>query len=119
MKKFGLSWLDNKREKYKGAPHMRLENEDATWKSRVIKTWQPGNEGKENARWLMAIESPHTYGSEDMGDTYVEEVLLGTGYLVEINGKPPTDEQIGEWLTFIFNMGMAAGERMRKEAEND
>lgn len=98
--KFGLSWLTNRKERWKDSPHMRLESLDKTWKSRVVKTWQPGNEGKLYARWMMAIESPHTYGSEDLGDTYITDVLLATSVLVEVDGRKPTNDEQLEWAEF-------------------
>ena len=46
------------------------------WEWRVLKKYQkPDLEAKNPyARWLCAVKSPHTYGSYDLGDTYVTEV---------------------------------------------
>ena len=44
---------------------------------RLLKTYQtPANEQKNQfARWFVAVRSDHTYGSYDMGDSYIREVL--------------------------------------------
>jgi len=44
---------------------------------RILKTYQkPALESKNAyARWMVAAKSDMTYGSWDMGDTYVHEVL--------------------------------------------
>ena len=49
----------------------------AAWEWRVLKTYQlPQNENKNRyARWLVAAKSPHTFGSWEMGDTYIREML--------------------------------------------
>ena len=49
----------------------------AAWEWRVLKTYQlPKNEDKNKyARWLVAAKSPHTFGSWEMGDTYIRELL--------------------------------------------
>lgn len=46
------------------------------WEWRVLKKYQtPENEAKNPyARWFCAVKSPMTYGSWDMGDTYVNDV---------------------------------------------
>ena len=45
----------------------------------VLKTYQlPENERKnEYARWLIAVKSDFTYGSFDMGDSYIKEAIAG------------------------------------------
>jgi len=46
---------------------------------RLLKTYQkPSNESKNPyARWFVAVRSDHTYGSFDMGDSYISEVTQG------------------------------------------
>ena len=46
---------------------------------RLLKTYQiPSNEQKNPyARWFVAVRSDHTYGSFDMGDSYISEVTQG------------------------------------------
>jgi hypothetical protein len=46
------------------------------WEWRVLKKYQrPGLEFKNPyARWFTAVKSENTFGSYDMGDTYVEEI---------------------------------------------
>jgi hypothetical protein len=53
----------------------------AAWEWRVLKTYQlPQNENKNRyARWLVAAKSPHTFGSWEIGDTYVKDLLAIPG----------------------------------------
>jgi len=46
---------------------------------RLLKTYQiPSNEQKNQyARWFVAVKSDHTYGSFDMGDSYIRDLLEG------------------------------------------
>lgn len=44
------------------------------WEWRVLKAWQV-DDSKPYARWFCAVKSPMTYGSYDMGDTYVADVV--------------------------------------------
>ncbi len=47
-----------------------------TWEWRVLKRYQNRDAEIANpyARWLCAVQSPHTYGGWDMGDVYVREI---------------------------------------------
>ena len=46
------------------------------WEWRVLKKYQTPEKEASNqyARWFCAVRSPMTYGSFDMGDTYVRDV---------------------------------------------
>jgi len=46
---------------------------------RLLKTYQvPANEAKNQyARWFVAVKTPMTYGSYDMGDSYIREATMG------------------------------------------
>ena len=46
------------------------------WEWRILKKYKgPEAEAKDRyARWLTAVKSPMTYGSYDLGDTYVVDV---------------------------------------------
>lgn len=46
------------------------------WEWRILKKYQtPENEASNPyARWMCAVKSPMTFGSYDMGDTYVKDV---------------------------------------------
>jgi hypothetical protein len=57
-------------------PYEVWRNEDAGWEWRVLKKWQCPEKEAENqyARWFCAVKSPFTFGSYEMGDTYVREV---------------------------------------------
>lgn len=46
------------------------------WEWRVLKKYQTEEQEAKNpyARWLCAVTSPHTFGSHDLGDTYVKDV---------------------------------------------
>ena len=45
----------------------------------LLKTYQvPANENKNPyARWFVAVKTPMTYGSYDMGDSYIQEAIMG------------------------------------------
>jgi hypothetical protein len=45
----------------------------------LLKTYQvPANENKNPyARWFVAVKTPMTYGSYDMGDSYIREAIMG------------------------------------------
>jgi len=57
-------------------PYEIWVNPRISFESRVLKKYQ-GDDNKEYARWLVAVKSPMTYGSYDMGDSYVSEIKLG------------------------------------------
>ena len=46
---------------------------------RLLKTYQiPSNEQKNQyARWFVAVKSDYTYGSFDIGDSYIRDLLEG------------------------------------------
>ena len=54
------------------------------WEWRVLKKYQnEENEAKNPyARWFCGVKSPFTYGSFELGDTYVKDVK-GNAYKVE------------------------------------
>ncbi len=58
-------------------PYVVYRNERAGWEWRVLKKYQSpeGEKGNPYARWFCAVKSPMTYGSYDMGDVYVSEVV--------------------------------------------
>jgi len=46
---------------------------------RLLKTYSiPANEVKNQyARWFVAVKTPMTYGSYDMGDSYIRDAIYG------------------------------------------
>ena len=46
---------------------------------RLLKTYQLPAKEKENpyARWFVAVKTDMTYGSYDMGDSYIREATMG------------------------------------------
>ena len=46
---------------------------------RLLKTYQLPAKEKENpyARWFVAVKTDMTYGSYDMGDSYIKEAIMG------------------------------------------
>jgi hypothetical protein len=46
---------------------------------KVLKTYQHPEKEKTNpyARWMVAVKSDFTFGSYDMGDSYIQEAILG------------------------------------------
>jgi hypothetical protein len=47
------------------------------WEWRVLKKYQSEENETKNpyARWFCAVKSPYTYGSFDMGDTYIRDIV--------------------------------------------
>src|ERR1051326_5885721 len=54
-------------------PYLVLESADG-WRWKVLKPGQADNR-KPYARWFCYVTSPFTFGSGDMGDTYVSDVV--------------------------------------------
>lgn len=54
-------------------PYEIWVNDRAGWQWRVLKKCQ-ADDAKPYGRWFCAVKSPMTYGSYDMGDTYVTDV---------------------------------------------
>jgi len=61
---------------------------------RLLKTYStPLNEAKNPyARWMVAVKSEMTYGSYDMGDSYIKEATMG---LTRVYAHPLYLEQYG------------------------
>lgn len=49
---------------------------EGDWEWRVLKRYQSQDAERTNpyARWFVAVKSPMTYGSWEMGDTYISEI---------------------------------------------
>ncbi len=64
------------------SPHATFTNPVAGWTWKVLKVYcsAKADKGDEYARWFMAVRSPNTYGSYEMGDTYIKDIL-GYGQL--------------------------------------
>jgi len=64
---------------------------DWTWK--VLKTYQRPDKEHENsyARWLVAVKSPYTHGSWDMGDSYVRDIR---------RSRPELMSSTEEWVKY-------------------
>jgi len=60
----------------KDEPYEIWKSFDGSWEWRVLKKYQtPENEAKNPyARWFCAVKSPMTYGSYELGDTYVKDI---------------------------------------------
>jgi len=54
----------------------KADSPDGEWEWRILKKWQTPSKEKENpyARWFCAVQSPHTYGTWEYGDTYVRDI---------------------------------------------
>lgn len=55
-------------------PNPYLRFEASGWRWDVLKSYQ-GDNGKQYARWFAEVTSPYTFGSTDVGDTYVAEIV--------------------------------------------
>jgi len=59
-----------------GAPHATYVNEHAGWTWKVLKVNAPAKGTQAAyATWFVAAKSPMTYGSFEMGDTYIKDVM--------------------------------------------
>jgi hypothetical protein len=47
---------------------------DQSWEWKVLKKWQI-DDNKEGARWFCGVKSPYTYGSYELGDVFVHEII--------------------------------------------
>jgi hypothetical protein len=58
-------------------PHATFVNERAGWTWKILKVYRAAknDKGDEYARWFLAARSPNTFGSYEMGDTYIKDVL--------------------------------------------
>lgn len=58
-------------------PHATFTNLMAGWTWKVLKVYCSAKSDKkdEYARWFIAARSPHTFGSYEMGDTYIKDIL--------------------------------------------
>ena len=57
------------------SPYAVFEHPMANWKWKVLKTYQLAKNEGERSRWFVAASSPHTYGSDELGDTHCAEIL--------------------------------------------
>lgn len=65
------------------SPHATLVL--GSWKWLVLKVNQPSRNPfnkKEYATWFVAVKSPNTFGSYEMGDNWSEEILSAGAELV-------------------------------------
>jgi hypothetical protein len=58
------------------------------WEWRVLKRYQSPDAERANpyARWFVAVKSPLTYGSGEMGDTYIREIPTATAGMDFVEG---------------------------------
>ena len=58
-------------------PYEIWKSLDDTWEWRVLRKYQnPKNEKKnEYARWFCGVKSPFTYGTFEIGDVYVKDII--------------------------------------------
>ena len=61
------------------------------WEHRVLKRYQSTENERKNqhARAMCAVKSPYTYGSYDMGDTYLSQFQHGELVYSQPDGSPP------------------------------
>jgi len=58
------------------APYATYKSEDGTWIWKVLKVNQPGKSpDAQFSTWMVAAQSPATFGGWDYGDTYSKDVL--------------------------------------------
>jgi hypothetical protein len=89
-------------------PYLVFEAGAWTWK--VLKSYQ-GDNAKEYARFFVAVTSPMTYGSADLGDEYVKGIV-DHGSLTYVD--PALFETDEERAEFMHNLNAA---RLREPAQ--
>lgn len=52
-------------------PYAQWTDPRTGWEYKLLKSWQADN-SKEHGRWFVAVKSPATFGSWEMGDEYVK-----------------------------------------------
>jgi len=59
------------------APHATFVDARGGWTWKVLKVYASAKSDKANeyARWMLAVKSPHTFGSFEHGDTYIKDVV--------------------------------------------
>jgi hypothetical protein len=62
------------KERKKENPYEIWVSFNGEWTWRVLKKWQV-DDTEPYARWFCAVRSPYTFGSFDLGDTYVKEIM--------------------------------------------
>ena len=75
----------------KDNPYEVWTTPDGSWEWRVLKKWQVDDD-KPYARWFCAVKSPYTFGSFDLGDTYVKDIKENA-VKVEAEDEFPTEEK--------------------------
>ena len=69
----------------------RVDNPDngMYFEWRVLKAWQTRESEKKKpyGRWFCAVKSPMTYGSWEMGDVYVNEILEVNPELIQAEAQ--------------------------------
>jgi hypothetical protein len=80
------------------------------WEWWLLKSWQAVNDRGKNpyARWFMAVMSPFTYGTTDMGDSYLGDVLWSLnsgarGTVTFIEWDTTIWSTQGEFIAWAFN----------------
>lgn len=72
--------------------YLTFQSGDWTWE--VIKTYQ-NDDAKDYARWMCKVTSPYTWGSAEIGDTYVRDILVDArASLTGVDGKAPSFEAV-------------------------
>ena len=58
-------------------PYAIYKNEMAGFEYKVLKTYQRPDKERLNqySRWFLATKSPYTYGSYELGDGYINQIL--------------------------------------------
>lgn len=79
-----------RRERKPDEPYLRIEA-PGDWEYRVL----AARRATEPVVWYMAVSSPATWGTLELGDGYVFQLKQHPGVrLVEVDGAAPTPEQL-------------------------
>ena len=69
--------------------------DDGDFEYRILKAYQSREKEKGNryARWFVAVKSPFTHGSFDMGDTYLADVPRTRELMNILNAREEAEKQ--------------------------
>jgi hypothetical protein len=59
-------------------PYLIINARD--WEWRVLRAYAKDPD-KPYARWFCAVTTPYTFGSHDLGDTYIADIISGGGVI--------------------------------------
>jgi len=81
-----------------GDPWASFQHVRADWEWRILKAYKQGDTSRKDryARFHCAVMSPHTFGSWELGDVYVVDLIHAQGIQL-MTHTPQFDEWLKDW----------------------